>query len=74
MVKNLEVDMSSQHLYGIARGVKAIAYDWVRQNLYWTDAMMKWVMVADVTLSYYTPIYSSAKQVPHALTLHAAQQ
>ena len=73
-MKNLDMDMTSKHLHGLARGAKAIAYDWIRQNLYWTDDIMKWIMVADATFSYYAPVYSTNQGQPRAMTLHALKQ
>jgi len=67
--------MESRHLIGLAGGVRAMTYDWIRQNLYWTDNVMKVIMVADATLSFYAPIFSLKSEGSlHALTLHAAEE
>ena len=32
--------------YGTSSEVNGVAFDWVARNLYWTDALYNWIMVA----------------------------
>ena len=68
------MNMTSPHLCGLAKGIRSMTYDWMRQNLYWTDDVMKWVVVTETRLTYYKPIYIANEGAPRALTIHAKQQ
>ncbi|XP_076815276.1 uncharacterized protein LOC143461288 [Clavelina lepadiformis] len=71
---NMISNLSSIHLRGLASTITAIAYDWFNQNLYWTDGTMNWVMVADPTLSFFTPVYRSGNDPLTSIAVHSTQR
>ena len=74
VVKNMDAEIESRHMFGIVDGITSLSYDWVRQNLYWSDDVMKTIMVADATLSNYVSVFSINEGSLHALALHAINE
>lgn len=73
-VKDLLHNRTSRKLEGIAHGIENLAYDYKTQNLYWTDSVFSWIMCAEHSFQYYTPVYKSEEDPLYALALHAEQR
>ncbi len=58
--------------YGTSSEANGIAYDWVTGNLYWTDALYNWIMVAKAEEK--TPIYKTLLRTgldkPHGIAVY----
>nr|XP_039264367.1 low-density lipoprotein receptor-related protein 2-like isoform X3 [Styela clava] len=63
-----------RYFEGMAHGVECIAYDWKTDNLYWTDSEFKWVMAAENTFNYYTPVYRTAPDPAYGLAVHSVKR
>lgn len=58
----------------MGHGIENMAYDWITNNIYWTDSELNWIVAADASLKYYSPIYESPSTAPYGLAIQARKR
>lgn len=71
---DMEREVTERYLEGMTFGIENIAYDVKTKNIYFTDSSLKWLMVADNSFNYYTPIYRASPDTPYGLALHSVRR
>ena len=74
-VHDLATKKTKKFFDGMMEGVDEFTFDWETRNLYWTDSMIRIVMVVDSSLNYYTTIYKGAEDtIPIGIAVHPAER
>ena len=73
-IYDMKTNEENNYLQGIGHYVECVSYDWPTGNVYWVDSSFNWIMVADSTLKYYTPILLEKVMILHSLVVHTKQR
>ncbi|XP_076815268.1 low-density lipoprotein receptor-related protein 1-like isoform X2 [Clavelina lepadiformis] len=72
-IHSMTTNETTHRLKGLMRFVGNMAYDWLTQNLYWTDSSLGSIMVVEKTMKHYAFVYHSTDRID-SLTIHPKQR